>query len=67
MVFSMLLTACAPEKQETQAQENELATATEPPAAAPEAPAVAADWTFPTEDVTLEIWWHEYGPFTAYM
>ncbi len=23
--------------------------------------------TFPTENVTIEIWWHEYGPFTAYV
>ena len=22
---------------------------------------------FPKEPVTIEIWWHEYGPFTAYM
>jgi len=22
---------------------------------------------FPKENVTIEIWWHEYGPFTAYM
>jgi multiple sugar transport system substrate-binding protein len=22
---------------------------------------------FPTENVTIEIWWHEYGPFTAYV
>jgi|GEM_PF-879876 len=24
-------------------------------------------WEFPTEDVTIQIWWHEYGPFTAYV
>jgi multiple sugar transport system substrate-binding protein len=28
-------------------------------------PASAA--TFPTDNVTIEIWWHEYGPFTAYV
>ena len=28
-------------------------------------PANAA--TLPTENVTIEIWWHEYGPFTAYV
>jgi multiple sugar transport system substrate-binding protein len=28
-------------------------------------PAHAA--TFPTENITIEIWWHEYGPFTAYV
>ena len=22
---------------------------------------------FPKDNVTIEIWWHEYGPFTAYM
>ena len=31
--------------------------------------AVAADTPadFPTDNVTIEIWWHEYGPFTAYV
>ena len=32
--------------------------------------ASAADTTpanFPKEPVTIEIWWHEYGPFTAYV
>ena len=24
-------------------------------------------WEFPEEDVTIEIWWHEYGPFTEYV
>ncbi len=28
-------------------------------------PAHAA--TFPPENITIEIWWHEYGPFTAYV
>src|SRR5659263_317979 len=30
---------------------------------------IAADTPtgFPKEKVTIEIWWHEYGPFTAYM
>ena len=23
--------------------------------------------SFPKENVTIEIWWHEYGPFTAYV
>jgi len=33
------------------------------------ATAVAADTPtgFPQDKVTIEIWWHEYGPFTAYM
>jgi multiple sugar transport system substrate-binding protein len=33
------------------------------------APAAAADAPpgFPKDKVTIEIWWHEYGPFTAYM
>jgi ABC-type glycerol-3-phosphate transport system substrate-binding protein len=22
---------------------------------------------FPTENITIEVWWHEYGPFTAYV
>ncbi len=30
-------------------------------------PAVAAPVEFPTGKVTIEIWWHEYGPFTAYV
>ena len=31
--------------------------------------ALAADTpaNFPSEKVTIEIWWHEYGPFTAYV
>lgn len=28
-------------------------------------PADAA--TFPKENISIEIWWHEYGPFTAYV
>src|SRR5574341_12902 len=31
--------------------------------AAPAPPAFA----FPTEPITLEVWWHEYAPFTAYV
>ncbi|HSB73755.1 MAG TPA: ABC transporter substrate-binding protein [Candidatus Methylomirabilis sp.] len=31
--------------------------------AAPAKPAMA----FPTENITLELWWHEYGPFTGYV
>ena len=30
-------------------------------------PARAQAPAFPTGNVTIEIWWHEYGPFTAYM
>lgn len=31
--------------------------------------AIAADTPpgFPSDKVTIEIWWHEYGPFTTYM
>jgi len=29
--------------------------------------AVAAPPAVPTEPVTIEIWWHEYGPFTAHV
>src|ERR1019366_5122084 len=29
--------------------------------------AVAAPAAFPTGNITIEIWWHEYGPFTAYV
>ena len=32
-------------------------------AAEPEKPPFA----FPAENITIEIWWHEYGPFTAYV
>jgi multiple sugar transport system substrate-binding protein len=24
-------------------------------------------FVFPAENVTIEVWWHEYGPFTAYV
>ena len=24
-------------------------------------------FAFPTENITIEFWWHEYGPFTAYL
>jgi ABC-type glycerol-3-phosphate transport system substrate-binding protein len=24
-------------------------------------------FAFPTENVTIEVWWHEYAPFTAYV
>ncbi len=24
-------------------------------------------FSFPTENITIELWWHEYGPFTAYV
>ena len=27
----------------------------------------AAPSAFPKENITIEIWWHEYGPFTAYV
>src|SRR4051794_665697 len=30
-------------------------------------PANAGSPAFPTEKITIEIWWHEYGPFTAYV
>lgn len=26
-----------------------------------------ASLAFPTENITIEVWWHEYGPFTAYV
>jgi len=29
--------------------------------------AIAAPPPVPTEKTTIEIWWHEYGPFTAYV
>jgi multiple sugar transport system substrate-binding protein len=29
--------------------------------------AAAAPDNFPTEKLTIEIWWHEYGPFTSYV
>jgi len=67
LLVAVLITACAPAAPEEPAEPPAVAeptTAAEP--AATDAP-VAEGWTFPTEDVTLEIWWHEYGPFTAYM
>ena len=75
LLIAVLATACAPAATEVPAATNPpAAAATEKPAdAATEAPAAATEvpaavgWTFPTEDVTIEIWWHEYGPFTAYM
>lgn len=76
LLVAVLATACAPAATEVPAATDvPAAAATDAPAAvATEAPAavatevpVAEGWTFPTEDVTIEIWWHEYGPFTAYM
>jgi multiple sugar transport system substrate-binding protein len=49
------------------------APAAEEPTQAPQAMAQADNpfaegcWDFPTENVSIEIWWHEYGPFTAYV
>jgi len=47
---------------------------TDNPAAPAQAqPATSGDvfgegcWQFPTSPVTIEVWWHEYAPFTAYM
>jgi multiple sugar transport system substrate-binding protein len=39
----------------------------EPPPGAVAAEAPKAAFAFPTEPVTIEVWWHEYGPFTAYV
>jgi len=36
-------------------------------AAEAESPFSEGCWDFPAEDVTIEIWWHEYGPFTEYV
>jgi len=36
-------------------------------AAEAESPFSEGCWDFPEEDVTIEIWWHEYGPFTEYV
>jgi multiple sugar transport system substrate-binding protein len=70
LLIAVLITACAPAAPEEPAAVEE-PTAVEEPAAVEEPTAVeepaAVGWTFPTEDVTLELWWHEYGPFTAYM
>jgi multiple sugar transport system substrate-binding protein len=30
-------------------------------------PSLGVGAAFPTDNVTIEIWWHEYGPFTAYV
>jgi multiple sugar transport system substrate-binding protein len=48
------------------------ATPTTPPQPAATAtkapePTATPSFTFPTENITIEIWWHEYGPFTAYV
>jgi multiple sugar transport system substrate-binding protein len=37
------------------------------PIAAPAATQTKPGFAFPTENVTIEVWWHEYGPFTAYV
>ena len=67
LLIAVLVTACAPKTAvvPTEPAVVEQPTVVEKPAAT-EVP-VEASWTFPTENVTLEIWWHEYGPFTAYM
>ena len=35
------------------------------PAGAGEGPTPA--FAFPSENIAIEVWWHEYGPFTAYV
>jgi len=35
--------------------------------AAGAAQAAQSSFAFPTDKITLELWWHEYGPFTAYV
>lgn len=67
LLIAVLFTACAPKTSEvpTEPAVVEKPTVVDKPAAT-EVP-VKAGWTFPTENVTIEIWWHEYGPFTAYM
>ena len=32
-----------------------------------EGPFAGGNWEFPTKPITISIWWHEYGPFTAYV
>lgn len=82
-LLGVLLVQCGTEAQPTEepAQPTEAPEAAEPteapeapePTEAPEAatmpegPFAEGCWDFPTEDVTIEIWWHEYAPFTAYV
>ena len=74
LLVAVLATACAPAATEVPAATNvPAAGATDKPAdVATEAcrcgRSSGCRWLdIPTEDVTIEIWWHEYGPFTAYM
>jgi ABC-type glycerol-3-phosphate transport system substrate-binding protein len=61
----VLLIACAtPTVEPTKAP-----APTSAPAApnAPEPTKVQPAFAFPTDPVTIEIWWHEYAPMTAYV
>ena len=73
LLIAVLVTACAPAATEEPSEP----PVAEEPAAAEEVEEVAeveeagpfseGCWDFPTEDVTIEIWWHNYDPFTAYV
>lgn len=83
LLIAMFITACAPAATEAPAATAVPAATDEPaPAVEPTQPEAAEEpmaavesddpfaegcWEFPTEDVTIQIWWHEYGPFTAYV
>ncbi len=67
LAIVVVLTACTsptPEPTKPPAPTSAAAVATSAPAAATKAPATFA---FPSEPITLEIWWHEYAPMTAYV
>jgi multiple sugar transport system substrate-binding protein len=32
-----------------------------------EGPFAGGGWEFPTKPIKIAVWWHEYGPFTAYV
>ena len=37
------------------------------PMAGVSGPFAGGGWDFPTKPIKIAVWWHEYGPFTAYV
>lgn len=69
LAMAVLIAACAPTAAPAQppaAASSSSAAPSSAAAASSSAPAATA-FSFPTEPITLEIWWHEYAPMTAYV
>ena len=37
------------------------------PMAGIQGPFAGGGWEYPTKPIKIAVWWHEYGPFTAYV